>query len=176
MDIRYVILLAVWAASLASVGFWQNGVGHVEERVVWQEKDRTELRNANAEIERLNNEARSEEAAKAKQLNQIAVAYEKDKEYELKKRDSVIADLRAGSIRLRDPGAGVKAGSSETSGSESSTSKCDGGQGEELSRPLGEFLVSLAIEADSVVDQLHSCQCVVKSDRGEVTPDCVSSP
>jgi hypothetical protein len=56
-----IAALIIWAASLAGVGYWQNGVGHVEEGAAWQKKENRELADANAKILQLETDARASE-------------------------------------------------------------------------------------------------------------------
>lgn len=157
---------AAWLLSLAGVGYWQYGVGQDAERVEWQDRENEELRTANATITLLQNEARQTEQAHAKRLAETSGKYEKEKAHEIAKRERVIADLRSGAVRLRDPGTtGQRACGSEGCGIAAAPGKCDGPAGGELSGQLAEFLVSEAGRADEVVRQLQACQEVVISDR-----------
>lgn len=168
----YVILAVVvmWAGSLFGVGRWQNEAGHTAERVTWQAKTNQELAQANAKIIQLETAARAQEQQHAAQLEQVATTYEKEKADVTAQKDSVIAQLRAGAIRLHDPySPGFKAPGSPTSPA-ASTGRCDGGAGSELSQRTSEFLVGLASRADEVVKQLQACQAVVKSDRKGPAP------
>jgi prophage endopeptidase len=163
----YAVLigLVVWIASLTAVGVWQNKTGHAVERATWLERETTELSAANVEIMRLNAVARQTERLTAETLNQIAIQYEEDKTDALRERDAVIADLRAGNRRLRDPGATRQPGLGGASGSATSPRQCDGPEAGELSGQTSEFLVGLMAEADEVVKQLTACQAVIRADR-----------
>lgn len=160
-----LIGVVVWLASLAAVGIWQNGVGHAVERADWLQRETTELTAANAEIVRLNAQARLAERLTAETMNAIAIQYEEDKINEIRERDAVIADLRAGNIRLRDRNATRQPGAGGTPGSPTSPRQCDGAEAGELSGPTSEFLIGLMAEADEVVKQLTACQAVIRADR-----------
>lgn len=169
----YIILAVVvmWIGSLFGVGRWQNEAGHTAERVSWQAKDNQELAQANAKIILLETAARAQEHQHAAQLAQVATTYEKEKADVAAQKDSVIAQLRAGTVRLHDPySPGFKAPGSPASPAAASTGRCDGGEGSELSQRTSEFLVGLASRADEVVKQLQACQAVVKSDRKGPAP------
>ena len=169
----YVILAVVvmWAGSLFGVGRWQNEEGHTAERVVWQARETAQLAEFNAKIIKLETDARAQEQQHAAHLDQIATTYEKEKADVTAQKDSVIAQLRAGTMRLHDPHSpGFKAPGGPASPAAASTGRCDGGEGSELSQRTSEFLVGLASRADEVVKQLQACQAVVKSDRKGPAP------
>lgn len=164
----YVIigLIIAWGASLFGVGHWQNAEGHTEERVAWQAKDNQELAQANAKILTLEAAARDTEHRHAAEIDSVATTYEKEKANALAKKDSVIADLRSGALRLRDPySLAFKASGGPTGAAPASSGQRDGGAGGELSVSTSEFLIGLASDADEVVKQLQACQAVVRSDR-----------
>jgi hypothetical protein len=120
-------LVLAWIASLFAVGIWQNGAGHVAERSAWQTKENIELATANAKIIALNQAARDKEHKTAEELNLIATQFEKDKSNELKKRDEVIASLRAGVVRLRDPAAASIQTAGNSSGATATATGCRDG-------------------------------------------------
>lgn len=164
----YVIIavFVMWGTSLLGAGRWQNEAGHTAERVTWQAKANQELAQANAKIVELETDARALEQKHAAQLDQVATTYEKELSDVTVKKDSVIAQLRAGAIRLHDPYApGFKAPGGPASPAAAGTGRCDGGAPAELSQRTSEFLVGLASRADEVVKQLQACQAVVRSDR-----------
>jgi prophage endopeptidase len=90
----------------------------------------------------------------------IASTFEKGKADVAKRKDAVIADLRADVFILRDPG--LSTGSTTVT---ARAGECDGGAPGKLSRPASEFLLGLASDADEVTKQLAACQAVVRSDR-----------
>ena len=164
----YIIigLLVAWALSLAGVGAWQNEAGHVAERVEWQGREVTELTAANAAIKALEESARATEAAHSVALSTIATNYEGKLSNATKQRSADLAAIRAGTLRLRDPGAGGKCPSGDPMpGIASATGVGNGRSAGELSQRASEFLVGEASRADSVAEQLAACQQVVRSDR-----------
>lgn len=160
-----LIVATVWLASLVGVGIWQNVSGRESERMTFMQRDFADLSVANGKIVELTEKLITETGAHATRLSLISQRYEKEKQDESKKRDRVIADLRAERVRLRDPGSTSPAGNSE-SGVTPSTGKCDGEARPYLSIETSEFLVRLTGEADEVAHQLTECQAVVMSDRG----------
>lgn len=77
-------------------------------------------------------------------------------------KNRFIADVRNGTIKLRDPYRPTgKAGGGITTKALGGSSGRDGETGCELSREASEFLYSEASRADKVVEQLTACQGVV---------------
>lgn len=160
-----LILGALWVASIVAVGVWQNSSGFGECESTYVKQESADLVSANAKVVELTDKLIAENGAHATRLSLLSQKYEKEKLDETKKRDRVIADLRAERVRLRDPGNPRTAGNAE-SGTASTTSQCDGEARGFLSIEASEFLVRLTAEADEVVHQLTGCQAVVMSDRG----------
>lgn len=160
-----LIIGVVWIASLMSVGIWQNRQGHTACEFVHVQRESADLRAANDKIVDLTNARIVEARNNASRLAALSSQFEKEKQDESKKRDLVIADLRAERIRLRDPGKPRTAGDTER-GATYATGQCDGGTQANLSIEASEFLVRLAGEADEIVHQLTGCQSVVLADRG----------
>jgi hypothetical protein len=164
----YVIigLLITWFASLAGVGYWQNEAGHVAERTVWQTRESTELRADNDKIKTLEESARKAEQDKAAALAAISTDYERKLSDAKKRLADDVAAVRAGTLRLRDPGASsVHACGSVTSETSSGAGRGDGGATGELSPEASGFLLDFANDADDVARQLQGCQRVVTEDR-----------
>lgn len=156
----------LWLASLVGVGTWQNEAGHVAERTTWQAKDNEKLRLANAEILRLETEARDNEADHARRLADIGTNIVKDKQREQTQHQADLDRVRAGTLVLRDPGApGLRAcaGAAGTLGAGAGGS--DGPAGGGLSGAASEFLLSEASRADAIVHQLTAAQAVIAEDR-----------
>lgn len=83
---------------------------------------------------------------------------ERAKGYE--ERERIIADLRAGTLRLRKQWQGCRAGLSEAGGSPG------GGDGDAELREKGAAdLIGIGREADA---QLRACQAVIRADRESV--------
>jgi hypothetical protein len=164
----YLIIGAIllWIASLVSVGHWQNTAGHESERVTWQAKEVKELTDANANILRLETDARKAEADHATALSDISTNYQGKLTYAETQRKTDVAAARSGTLRLFDPGAsGQSACASGASQAAASTGGRDGSQTSGLSPAAAEFLLSEADRADVIIEQLTSCQAVVQSDR-----------
>lgn len=160
-----MLLGAIWIASLVSVGIWQNHQGHTTCEFTHVQRESADLQAANDKIIDLANARIVEARNNASRLAAVSSQFEKEKQDESKKRDLVIADLRAERIRLRDPGKPRTAGDAENR-TTPATGQCDGGTQANLSIEASEFLVRLAGEADEIVHQLTGCQSVVLTDRG----------
>jgi hypothetical protein len=161
-----IAALIIWAASLAGVGYWQNGVGHVEESAAWQKKENRELADANAKILQLETEARVSEQAHSETQHLISTSLQKDLQNDEIRRQKDVADARSGAIRMRDPSApAIQACGGSTGEASTGTSGRDGQAGGELSPAAAEFLLTEADRADAVVQQLGACQAVIVSDR-----------
>jgi prophage endopeptidase len=166
------VLLAVGLLA-AAVGayLWVDHRGYARgaaaTEATWQAREAEELSKANAEIEKLNREARARETAYAMDLEAVASDYEKDLRNAKRSRDAAMAALRAGTLELRDPGAAPcqGAGAGRPGEAPAGAGRRDGGADGRLSGEAAAFLLDLAAEADAVVLQLHACQRVVQTDR-----------
>lgn len=164
-------LVLFWIVSMAAVGNWQNKAGHVAERTAWQAKENQELAQANAQILKLETDARSAERRQALDQASISTQYQKELDNAKRKTNDLVARLHAGTIRLRDPNyAVVQACGGAAGQAPSGTSGRDGAQGGELSEPASEFLLNLTGDADQVATQLAACQAIIKNDRQEIKP------
>jgi hypothetical protein len=94
----------------------------------------------------------------------ISMQLEQEKDKIANEKDAVIADLRAGNVRLRQrftcPAPAVSEGSA-------APGERDGGERSGLLEQDAEFLVRLAAEADERVKQLQACQNVLKETQGD---------
>ena len=144
--------LAVAAACLA-VGF---GTGWKVQGWRW---DASLKEQAESRVEAVN-QARNREHEMATVQATIAETLERSKVDALRKKDAVIADLRAGTIRLPlNPGL-PRPG-------ESAASTCERtlGTTTQFLREVVETAVSEASRADAIVLQLQACQAVLLADR-----------
>ncbi|MDR2838111.1 MAG: lysis protein [Azonexus sp.] len=162
------LLAVVICAGINTYGERQFALGQQAERAVWLDRENTELASANARIIKLEENARATERAHAQSMAAASAQYQESLQHEKATKDRVIADLRAGALRLRFPAAntaGERADGDTTAALGPSAAGCDGGAGGELSLAVAEFFVGLASEADEVVHQLAACQAVVIADR-----------
>lgn len=173
------IVVPTWAKALGIVAIalgiiyaisayngWLINVGKTAERAEWLKRENAELVAAKARIKTLEDEARAQEHAHGQAMVAASTQYQKDLSHEQATKDGVIADLRAGTRRLRIELAAAKAtGGSGAAQAGAGPGRCDGPATAELSQSAAEFLVDLASEADTVVHQLTACQAVVVADR-----------
>ena len=135
---------------------WRFDAGYNQANGEWQTKMETHQR---AATER----ARMAEQAHVKEIDKIAQNLIEERNRGYQERDKVIADLRAGSVRLRDRFKCSTRPAVSSSGPASAGS--DGGTQGGLSDNDAEFFVREASRADEVVRQLTACQAVIRSDR-----------
>lgn len=156
----YIITTALIFSALFLA--YRHGVNVTTDRYELQiAKTNKELLKESARLQAV---ARDAEQAAAKRVAAADELLIKGIRNETIKRDRIIADLRAGNVRLRNEIAGcTAAGSVPTSNASSSGS--DGAARCGLSAAHAEFLIQLAAEADYVALQLHACQEIIKSDR-----------
>lgn len=160
------VLLGVgllWLASLVGVGAWQREDGKTAERGAWQAKENKELAAAGVEIDRLNREARANEAEHAEQIAAIGAAHEADREADEKRRRKDVADAHSGALRLRVPGGCESPGSGAAPETATAAGRGNDAAGSELPREVTANLFELVDDADSITRQLGSCQAVVRS-------------
>lgn len=154
-----------WVASALDERGHDRGVA--ERDAFYTKRDNAALAQSNLRIKALEEEARATERRHAADMAKVAGDLQKDLDDERTRNSGFIADVRAGRLQLRDPGAasaacGVggaagKAGTAAGSG--------DGAPSGLLSGSASEFLLGLAGEADAVVRQLGACQAVIIKDR-----------
>ncbi|WP_035052656.1 lysis system i-spanin subunit Rz [Andreprevotia chitinilytica] len=107
--------------------------------------------------------ARALEHDAADQMARIGNRYQEQLRDETTRRDRLITDLRAGTLRLSVP---IRTASTQCLPATTDTGPgSDGAALAELQDAAAEFLIHLADEADRVVDQLDACQAVIVADR-----------
>jgi hypothetical protein len=111
--------------------------------------------------------ARQQEQDKAAELAAIDQRHQQDIANREAISNRTIADLRAGTVRLRsDIAANEFAASVRLPSAAAGTGQRPSAQGVGLRIADAEFLIRTAGEADEVADQLRACQAVVRADRG----------
>lgn len=141
------------ATACLAIGF---GAGWQVQGWRWEASLKTE---ADKRVEAVN-QAREREHELGKVHETIATTLERSKTDALRKKDAVIADLRAGSLRLRFP-SDVPG----TSAPPATPGKCDAGEIGKLLGPFLEATATLHAEADLVAEQLSACQAILRADR-----------
>jgi len=163
----YALMAAVafWVLSLGAVGIWQYDDGAQHERLVWKTQQSNLLRTALADVSRLQTQARADELAHAEALAKVSADYQERLNDEKTNNGRIVAGIRAGAIRLRQPEPNRHGTGSGISAPDAATGRCDAGAGSELPPETAEFLFSLAGEADDISEQLAACQKVIRLDR-----------
>lgn len=160
--------LAAYAAALAALlgfGWYVRHQGVMAERARWEAKAAKDLQTYNDELQRLTAETRAKELAAAERQARADQTYQENLAHAQADRDSALARLRAGTLRLRDPAA-VQAHSG-ADGATAAPGQRDGAERGRLSESTAAALIGIASDADAIAHQLAACQAVVRSDRGE---------
>lgn len=166
-------LVAIVAAFLLAFGFYSFGV-HVEHQARLAEVSQLNadhaqaIADANQRTADAQQAARDKEAQHANDMAALDAQHTKELNDAKAAADATIADLRAGTIRLRDrftcnAGNAKPAGSTGQAGTSASVG--DGAAAGGLQTADAEFLLREAERADEVTVQLGACQAIVKGDR-----------
>jgi len=97
--------------------------------------------------------------------------YQEDLKNVEDKNNRTIAELRAGLVRLRDPGRQHQSNPGVVPERGPGDSGCNGKAGSELSGETSEFLVSEATRANKIVLQLTACQKELTTTIKTCTPE-----
>lgn len=170
------VILGILAASIAALGgtyFYGVGVGKDKVEAVWQAREAKINADTAVAIQAANAKTLAAERAGAKALASVSAGYQAKLKGVQIEKDRIIANLRAGTIRLRDPNAAAPVCRDPVPATGASASGHPSSPETELPvEPVGvlpgrtsEFLVSEASRADKVVEQLTACQAVVAGDR-----------
>ena len=155
----------VFIGAITGAYFYGHSNGVDSERVVWQAKEIKATQEADKALADAQAKVNALQAQYANNLAVISGNYQQELKNVSATKDRTIAALRAGAIRLRDPGTHYTLDPNPLPGTSTSPGRCDGSSKGRLSDEIGEFLVSEASRADSIVDQLAACQAVIIKDR-----------
>ncbi len=156
--------ILLWLASLWGVGTWQRADGATAERAIWQARDSEQLRRANAEIDRLNREARDQEAEHQRRLADIAANIQQETARHEADSRRAVAGARA--LVLRDqPACPVHASAGAAGPPVAGPGGGDGPAACELPATAVRDLLQLVLDADRDVRQLAHAQQVIEEDR-----------
>lgn len=160
-------LLLALLCYLAGNALVQSGA--TAERARWQARENLELRSAQDKILTLTQDAQRQERGHAVRMAALETQLLQERKRASAQHQADLDRLRAGALRLRDPGARPTACSpgAEPAGraATASATSGDGAAGGELSSAAAEFLLGLAAEADDVVAQLSAAQHQLIEDR-----------
>jgi prophage endopeptidase len=167
MPLTFLLRVAPYAALLIVLGLTGTYLHHkgfaegsAEVQATFDKhllQDQQALEAANA-AERVKEQKHAQDIAEADQRRQEAIQNVKD-EYE-----KLIAGMRADAIRVRNNRAAVCAGI-PASATAASASSSDAGATSQLSDADAQFLLHIGEQADEVVEQLSSCQAILKAER-----------
>lgn len=158
------LILGVLVAVIASFFAGQHN-GTRLEKARWLERENVEIVAANKKIQELETAARAAETQHATAVATIATTLEGERNAARAETERLRAAARAGTVRLRDPGARQDACPSGAAETGPAPGKRDGPATAELSGAAADFLLGLTGEADEVVRQLTACQALVLEDR-----------
>lgn len=168
LPLFYGLLAIAIGLSIYFYGAHQYDLGRKLEAAEWMARENASLVEANSTIIMLNREAREREQRHAQDIANVSAQYQEDLKYVKQQKDRVIADLRAGTQRLRIPiAASPAACSGITPEAFAAAGGRDGAARAELSGEAAEFLVGLASDADEIAHQLTRCQQIIKADRDQ---------
>lgn len=170
--IGVVVVLGLISAIIYGVTSYLNDVdakgykrGKEATEAAYAKRDNEALRIANAEIQRLQNEARARELEHTKKLAVIAAQRAKEKADAQKQKDNDRDAIDSGALELRDPGAAAcpaPGGGGAAAAAGSGGAGSDAKAGRNLSPAASRFLLDLVNEADDVARQLASAQQVIE--------------
>lgn len=158
-------IVVAWLASLVAVGGWQHDAGVTSERNANRGVQIEELKTANDTILKLEKDARASEHEHAEALAAIGAAHEADLETRKVQHAADLDAVRRGAFKLRDPGASACPDRGAAPAAPAGPGVGDGPPQGGLSLAATEFLLGFADDADAVVEQLGSCQAVVRVDH-----------
>lgn len=163
------------AGSLAAIYLAYNTIdgrgydrGKSETESTYKTRDNAALTQAIATVQRLQKERATQELAHQSRLAEINEAHQKDKADAQKIHARNLAAARAGTLKLRDPGATAYAANSDRSPAAAPAAAVTGGdaaQGRELSGTSADFLLGLTAEADEITRQLGLAQQIIVEQR-----------
>jgi len=150
------LVFVVWSAAMLGAGWaWRGDRAESAEA-------RQQASSSAAVVEQVN-QARATEHTQADQLAAIGVKHEEDRAAAPAVADAVVADVRAGDLRLRDGWAGC-----ETQRlSDAAAAAVERDAAAQRRADFAGAVVRAGRDAD---DQLRACQAVVAADRSAVTP------
>jgi len=157
----------VWGVKSYLDGVDQKGYdrGKQETEAKYAKRDNEQLRVAAQRIKTLEDQARQQERENAERLAEISKQRQKEQADAKRQHDRDIAAVRAGTLKLHDPGVpagGAAAGCGSPGPAPGAPAGGRDGEARgQLSGAAAEFLLGLAGEADDVAGQLDKAQAVI---------------
>lgn len=163
----WVLLAGVLAFVCAVTGayFYGDHVGSVSTEAAYSERDNKALKDAQDKLAAANAATREKEKQHAIDLAAISKTYQEELQDVESTKNKTIAALRAGAIRLRDPGTVYAPHPTGSPAFSTAPGRCNDRAGTELSTELAAFLTGEASRADAIANQLAECQTIIVKDR-----------
>lgn len=167
-----VLLAVVTQPALAWRFKWQIALAAAIALAVmqWMAADSLRKRLENLQLtsalerHRLEAAARATERKRVDDMAALDARLTKENTDALLAKDGLIADLRAGALRVRNDRKCPASGSAQAG---ASTGSGHGAEGVYLPPEAQERVLRIGAEADDVVRQLTACQAVIRLDRGQ---------
>ena len=170
----WAIYAVVLAAALGALWYAYSTIdgrgfdrGKAQTESAYKDRDNKALQAALAKVAQLQAEVLAREQAHEKALDQIRNKQRKEAADAKRQHDNDLAAVRAGTLRLRDPGATSATqcdrGTQSATGSTAGVS--DGAQTGGLSEAAAGFLLQLVHDADRNTRQLTDAQSVIEAQR-----------
>lgn len=171
----WAIYAVAAAAALAALWYAYSTIdgrgydrGKAETESAYKDRDNKALKDALAKVAALQADVRAREAAHEKALEEIRTKQRKEAADAKRQHDADLAAVRAGTLRLRDPGRATSTAQCDRGPEAATGGTAGGGNGETaggLSREASEFLLSLVHDADRNARQLADAQAVIEEQR-----------
>lgn len=152
-----------WAYDTVDGRGYARGKSEVEAN--YAERDNKALKDALDRVQVLQAEIRAREASHQAAVASLSEKHQQEKAHAKRQHDRDLAAVRAGTLKLRDPGATATAAQCDRSPERPPAATAGGDHaatGSELSGAASEFLLSLMHEADGVVRQLTAAQGLIR--------------
>lgn len=168
LQLKLVAALAI-VLMLGGAYAWGRHDGRSIEASAWNKRELAITAESNARLQAAQNALIAKERDQAAQLAMVSGHYQTELKRTNDEKERVVAAVRAGDRRLY-VNAACPPGRDAVPGAQPAAGGRDGEARAELSREAAEFLVSLAGEADAVVQQLVACQAVIAAERKPQPP------
>jgi membrane protein involved in colicin uptake len=156
------IPLWVWAViALVAAGAWYGSSRHDAGLAEGRVELAAHLEADKEATAKFNAETVKKDAAQAEALAQIGFRYEREKADALKAQDSIIADLRAGTVRLRDRFRTCPSVSQTPAGAGVDNGETDSG----FNQTDAATAFGIAGDGDTGIIQLTACQAILTKER-----------
>ena len=142
--------------------------GKAQTESAYKDRDNKALQAALAKVAELQAEVQAREQAHEKALDQIRNKQRKEAADAKRQHEADLAAVRAGTLRLRDPGRATSTAQCDRGPEAAAGGTAGGGDGETaggLSRAAAEFLLQLVHDADRNTRQLTDAQQVIEEQR-----------